>query len=371
MCKPDIHDELLTESSTCASLLRPRIRGSNGRTYPTSTSLSRVNVEQSSRKALLLRRTSAQATGRLHQLAVTKDKSRHVSFGKVSVREHAVTVSSDSMRIKCPLTLDWKFVDLADTSCDAYSKHNRFVKTAGRMPVQERRHRVRLVQGLSEKGLQDLELDLIRQSLQMAYEQSAFSKPSEEETTNLWEPSSLAVPPTNRGDYYRQYNKTTSPVPSQGKMQSASPTSVRQSISDEKPANSFKPVELETAGTVEKIEDPKDILTRKTEEANKHRREERLRKREARRQNSMPKEPVRMEEDGDDPSTEENRRFRAHDWYLRMAMPRHSDFMEKAGQGLCHDITADDIDLLPWNSSGTKIDFKTMNSLIRESIIRQ
>jgi hypothetical protein len=61
---------------------------------------------------------------------------------------------------------------------------------------------------------------------------------------------------------------------------------------------------------------------------------------------------------------------RAFQWYTRMASPFRIDFKRRVADMETIDITPEDVDLLPWNSTGKFVNIAKMNAIIRANILR-
>jgi hypothetical protein len=65
------------------------------------------------------------------------------------------------------------------------------------------------------------------------------------------------------------------------------------------------------------------------------------------------------------------RRERAFLWYARMVIPCRKEFKRKVEALVWADITADDVDLLPWNLTGSAVNVAKMNAMIRASTMKK
>jgi hypothetical protein len=101
-------------------------------------------------------------------------------------------------------------------------------------------------------------------------------------------------------------------------------------------------------------------------EEHKRKREERRLKREAARQKSI------LENAGQEKiKAEEARRQFIFGWYSRMSMPNREDFKEKVAAQSSVGITPEEVDSLPWNSTGKMVSIAKMNALTRASMKMQ
>jgi hypothetical protein len=62
------------------------------------------------------------------------------------------------------------------------------------------------------------------------------------------------------------------------------------------------------------------------------------------------------------------RRHRAYSWYSRMARPDRNEFKKRVELMNGADISPADVDLLPWNFSGSVVNIAKMNKIIRDGI---
>jgi hypothetical protein len=115
----------------------------------------------------------------------------------------------------------------------------------------------------------------------------------------------------------------------------------------------------------------------KVEEEHNRKKEERRRKKEEAKK-SMP------EVDVQDKSTEEETRRnieetrrddrleRAFLWYTRMASPSRKEFKRQIATQESIDITPEDVDLLPWNETGSRVmNIATMDAMIRARMLKE
>lgn len=62
-------------------------------------------------------------------------------------------------------------------------------------------------------------------------------------------------------------------------------------------------------------------------------------------------------------NTEQARAERAYGWYSKLGLPSRENFKKKIKLIASIDISADDIDLLPWNGSGTMVNVAKLNTM--------
>jgi hypothetical protein len=62
-------------------------------------------------------------------------------------------------------------------------------------------------------------------------------------------------------------------------------------------------------------------------------------------------------------NTEQARAERAYGWYSKLGLPSRENFKKKIKLIASIDITADDVDLLPWNGSGTMVNVAKLNTM--------
>jgi hypothetical protein len=99
------------------------------------------------------------------------------------------------------------------------------------------------------------------------------------------------------------------------------------------------------------------------EEKRKRRKEERRQKREAAKSNDTSGEDVKEIVVGT--SNDARRRQLAFSWYSKMSEPDRSEFKRKVKALHSLNITPDDVDLLPWNATGSAVNIAEMNTLLR------
>jgi len=63
-------------------------------------------------------------------------------------------------------------------------------------------------------------------------------------------------------------------------------------------------------------------------------------------------------------NTEKARMERAYGWYTKLAMPKRSVMKKKISLIKSIDVSEDDVDLLPWNASGTMVNVAKLNSML-------
>jgi hypothetical protein len=133
----------------------------------------------------------------------------------------------------------------------------------------------------------------------------------------------------------------------------------------------FKREVLDTIEAQEENHRKKEERQRKREQVE----EEHKRKREARRQKRVEAKKTstakefpewKIEED-----SKEVRRERAFQWYARLATPCRNDFKLRVADMASVDITEDDVDSLPWNLTGSRVNIAKMNYIARVSIMKQ
>jgi hypothetical protein len=121
---------------------------------------------------------------------------------------------------------------------------------------------------------------------------------------------------------------------------------------------------------------------KRAEEEHKRKRKQRLRKREAAAtEKSMSgedaaenhagadnREAAKRETAGID-NSEDARRERAFRWYSQFCTNR-ADFKRRVAALESMDITSEDIDLLPWNESGSVVNIAKMNALMRANLVK-
>jgi hypothetical protein len=118
------------------------------------------------------------------------------------------------------------------------------------------------------------------------------------------------------------------------------------------------------------------LRTSKVEEEYKRKKEERRRKREEATKKSMPQVDVQERSTAKDTKGNtkgaelDDRLERAFQWYTRMASPFRHDFKRRVADMESIDITPEDVDLLPWNSTGKFVNIAKMNAIIRASILK-
>jgi hypothetical protein len=101
-------------------------------------------------------------------------------------------------------------------------------------------------------------------------------------------------------------------------------------------------------------------------EEHKRKKEERRLKREAAKEKSI------LENAGQEKiKAEEVRRQFIFNWYSRMSMPNREDFKEKVAAQSSIGITPEDVDSLPWNSTGKMVSIAKMNALTRATMQKQ
>jgi hypothetical protein len=66
-------------------------------------------------------------------------------------------------------------------------------------------------------------------------------------------------------------------------------------------------------------------------------------------------------------NTEQARVERAYGWYSKLGLPTRDNFKKKIKLIASIDITADDIDLLPWNGSGSMVNVAKLNTMYYKS----
>jgi hypothetical protein len=106
-------------------------------------------------------------------------------------------------------------------------------------------------------------------------------------------------------------------------------------------------------------------------------------KEERRRKREEAKKKIKSELDAQETSTtadtrsnikearRDDRLERAFLWYTRMAMPNREEFKRKIATQKV-DITSEDVDLLTWNKTGTRVaNLAAMNALIRTKLLNQ
>jgi hypothetical protein len=76
----------------------------------------------------------------------------------------------------------------------------------------------------------------------------------------------------------------------------------------------------------------------------------------------------RREEAKKNDDSEDARRQRAFKWYARLSTPRRKEFKRQVTDLVSADITEDDIDLLPWNLTGSRVSISEMNAITRASV---
>jgi hypothetical protein len=104
------------------------------------------------------------------------------------------------------------------------------------------------------------------------------------------------------------------------------------------------------------------------EEKRKRRKEERRQKREATK--SKDKSGEDMKELVVGSSEDARRRQLAFSWYSQMSAPDRSEFKRKVAALHSLNITPDDVDLLPWNATGSEVDIAKLNTLSKVSLMR-
>jgi hypothetical protein len=133
----------------------------------------------------------------------------------------------------------------------------------------------------------------------------------------------------------------------------------------------FKREVLDTIEAQEENHRKKEERQQKREQVE----EEHKRKREARRQKRVEAKKTstakefpewKIEED-----SKEVRRERAFQWYARLATPCRNDFKLRVADMASVDITEDDVDSLPWNLTGSRVNIAKMNYIARVSIMKQ
>lgn len=67
--------------------------------------------------------------------------------------------------------------------------------------------------------------------------------------------------------------------------------------------------------------------------------------------------------------SEEARRERAYNWYVRTAMPTKKNFIKRIEKmPSSAGIVVEDVELLPWDFSGTRVNVSKMNAVLRDSL---
>jgi hypothetical protein len=118
---------------------------------------------------------------------------------------------------------------------------------------------------------------------------------------------------------------------------------------------------------------------RKAEAEHKRKRKERIRKREeaaAAEKKTHAVEEKHADADNKEPTkkssidnSEDGRRERAFRWYSQFCTNR-ADFKRRVAALKNMDITSEDIDLLPWNESGSVVNIAKMNALTRATLMK-
>jgi hypothetical protein len=119
---------------------------------------------------------------------------------------------------------------------------------------------------------------------------------------------------------------------------------------------------------------PRIMTEKKVKEEHDCKRNERRRKMEAARAVGKTKVDVVQEQiTAEDASSDiqDARRERAFQWYARMAAPNRREFKQKVAAQDWIDIKSEDIDLLPWNGSGSTVNVPKMNAMIRATMQKQ
>jgi hypothetical protein len=120
--------------------------------------------------------------------------------------------------------------------------------------------------------------------------------------------------------------------------------------------------------------DPTEVaLTNRVEEEHKRRKEERRCKREAvAKKNVSGKDAKKTAAPVDSfEAIKDARRIRAFSWYSQLSTPTRAEFKQRVAAVEEIDISPFDIDLLPWNASGTIVNIAKMNAHTRASIMKQ
>jgi hypothetical protein len=141
----------------------------------------------------------------------------------------------------------------------------------------------------------------------------------------------------------------------------------------------------------EDIDRPEVLQMNRAEEEHKRKREARLRKREAAAAAAAAEKDTSGEDAeetcaGDDnreatkrkttagvDNSEGARRARVFSLYSQMCQPIRTAFKRRVAalEYMSMDITSDDIDLLPWNATGSMVNISKMNALARASIMKR
>jgi hypothetical protein len=116
------------------------------------------------------------------------------------------------------------------------------------------------------------------------------------------------------------------------------------------------------------IKDGGKVASGVDEEERKQRKEERRQKREAAKSKDTSAEDVK--EIVVDTSDDARRRQLAFSWYSQMSEPDRSEFKRKVAALHSLNITPDDVDLLPWNATGSVVDVAKMNTLTKANLIK-
>jgi hypothetical protein len=118
---------------------------------------------------------------------------------------------------------------------------------------------------------------------------------------------------------------------------------------------------------------PRIKTEKKVKEEHERKRDERKRKMEAaravRETKVEVKEKITVEDTPSD--MQDARRERAFQWYARMASPNRREFKQKVAAQDWIDIKSEDVDLLPWNESGSAVSVAKMNAMVRAGMQRQ
>jgi hypothetical protein len=109
----------------------------------------------------------------------------------------------------------------------------------------------------------------------------------------------------------------------------------------------------------------------KSEEGNVESNEEKdNRRRERRQRRETAKSKNKSREDAKETvvgsSDDARRRQLAFSWYSQMSAPNRLEFKRKVAALYSLNITPDDVDLLPWNATGSAVNIKKMNALTRQ-----